>query len=169
MLALAAIKAPQTVRAEETRAPKLLERAYVGLAMDMEDHAVCKKISPRALERAPFNSFGTQVYYTRSACFFYLAARTLNPYLCGEVKEAKGGLFTSGSYFSAASCERLVGQGHSMVAQFPFDHELVLRALGYTDADLRDEGWTEFYYGFQRDNDGSLQHRLKNLPDFSKD
>ena len=34
-----------------------------------------------ALDRVPFNSYGTRIYYCRSACFVYLATRTLHCYL----------------------------------------------------------------------------------------
>lgn len=155
--------------AEETRQPKPLEHAYIGFALDLEDHNVCQKISPRALERAPFNSPGTQVYYSRSACFLYLAHRTLNPYFCREVRQAKSGFLQSGSHFSREKCEALVKSGQPFRASMGFDHELILRAMGYTEADLKDGSWSDFYHGFWRRNDGSMQHRVKNLPDFAKD
>ena len=158
----------QSTAAAETRAPTPLERAYVGFALDQENHEICSKISPRSLERASFNSPGTRKYYTRSACFLYLAHRTLNSYLCQEVREAKGGFLRSGKYFSRENCENLVKSGKPQRASMGFDHEIILRALGYTEVDLNEQDLIEFYHGFQRRNDGSLQHRINDLPDFSK-
>ena len=157
----------QATTAAETRAPTPLERAYVGFALDQENHEICSKISPRSLERASFNSPGTRKYYTRSACFLYLAHRTLNSYLCQEVREAKGWFLRSGKYFSRENCENLVKSGKPQRANMGFNHEIILRALGYTEVDLKEQDWLEFYHGFRRRNDGSLQHRIKDLPDFS--
>ena len=159
----------QSTTAAETRSPTPLERAYVGFALDQGNHEICRKISPRSLERASFNSPGTRKYYTRSACFLYLAHRTLNSYLCQEVREAKGWFLRSGKYFSRENCENLVKSGNSQRANMGFDHEVILRALGYTEVDLGEQDWLEFYHGFRRRNDGSLQHRIKDLPDFSTD
>lgn len=155
--------------------PAPLERAYVGLALDTERHDICAKISPRSRESYLLNSSGTQVYYTRSACYQYLAQRTLNPFFCRQVKEAKSGWFLSGHHFSPESCKTLVSSGKPFRAHIGFDHEKVLRAAGYTDADVkaiiadhpRPGSWSEFYHGFQKRNDGSLLRKLDNLPDFS--
>lgn len=159
----------QSTTAAETRSPTPLERAYVGFALDQGNHEICRKISPRSLERASFNSPGTRKYYTRSACFLYVAHLTLNSYLCQEVREAKGWFLRSGKYFSRENCENLVKSGNSQRANMGFDHEVILRALGYTEVDLGEQDWLEFYHGFRRRNDGSLQHRIKDLPDFSTD
>ena len=159
----------QSTTATETRSPTPLERAYVGFALDQGNHEICRKISPRSLERASFNSPGTRKYYTRSACFLYVAHLTLNSYLCQEVREAKGWFLRSGKYFSRENCENLVKSGNSQRANMGFDHEVILRALGYTEVDLGEQDWLEFYHGFRRRNDGSLQHRIKDLPDFSTD
>ncbi len=161
---------------EDNPFPSALERAYVGLALDTERHDICAKISPQSRERYLFNSPGTQVYYTRSACYQYLARRTLNPYFCRQVKQAESGWFQSGDHSSKNNCDKLVKSGKAFRAHLGFDHEIVLRAAGYTDDDVRETiadhprpgSWMEFYHGFQRRNDGSLLRKLDDLPDFSR-
>ena len=119
------------------------------------------------MEKASFNSPGTRIYYTRSMCFLYLAHRTLNPYLCKSVIEAKGLFFRSGKYFSRENCEMLVKNGTQLRANLFFDHEIILRALGYSENDLNEQDWLEFYHSLNRRNEGSLQQRIEYLPDFS--
>jgi hypothetical protein len=156
------------------RATRDLERAYTALALDMESHEVCAKISPRAVSRAPFNSPGTQAYFERSRCFQTLAQRTLNPYLCRWVRPAAE-TPKEGAYFTRENCESLVREGKAFRANISFDHELVLRALGYGDEDVTrripdhpsQTSWMAFYYDFFRRGDGELQRRFKDLPDFS--
>lgn len=160
----------------DSHPPSPLERAYVGLALDIERHDICAKISPQSRERHLFNSPGTQVYYTRSACYQYLAQRTLNPFFCRQVKEVKSGWFQSGDHFSRENCEKLVSSGKAFKAHLGFNHEMVLRAAGYTDDDVKERiadhprpgSWSEFYHGFRKRNDGSLLRKLNNLPDFSR-
>lgn len=162
--------------AEDSHLPSDLERAYVGLALDTERYDICSKISPQSREGYLLNSPGTQVYYTRSACYQYLARRTLNPFFCRQVREAQSGWFQSGDHFSKKNCEKLVKSGKTFRAHLGFDHEIVLRAAGYTDEDVRETivdhprpgSWMEFYHGFQRRNDGSLLQKLNDLPDFSR-
>lgn len=162
--------------AAQTRKPNDFERAYTALALDFESHEPCAKISPRALVRAPFNSPGTRLYFERSRCFLYVAWRTLNPYFCRQVVAASTDA-QAGGYFTRENCEMLVASGRPFRARLSFDHELVLEALGYDDADVArrfpnhpaENSWMLFYHDFFRRNDGELQHRLGNLPDFSND
>ncbi len=82
-----------------------------------------------------------------------------------------------GAYFTRENCESLVREGKTFGATIPFDHALVLKALGYTDEDVarrlpthpEDNSWMLFYSNFFRRGDGELQHRLKDLPDFSRE
>lgn len=165
--------APAGLGAE--RATGDLERAYTGLALDMESHEVCAKISPRAVSRAPFNSPGTRAYFERSRCFQTLAQRTLNAYLCRFVRAAAE-TPRDGAYFTRENCESLVRAGQAFRANISFDHELVLRALGYGDEDVAHRipdhpsatSWMAFYYDFLRRGGGELQRRLVDLPDFSQ-
>ncbi len=160
----------------ETRKPNAFERAYTALALDFESHEPCAKISPRALVRAPFNSPGTRIYFERSRCFLSVAHSTLNPYFCRQVVSADSSK-SAGGYFTRANCEALVAAGRPFRARLSFDHKLVLKALGYHDADVAarfpkhpaDDSWMLFYHDFFRRSDGALQHRLVNLPDFNAD
>ena len=155
------------------RATNDLEHAYIALALDMESHEVCAKISPRSVSRAPFNSPGTRAYFARSRCFQTLASRTLNAYLCRWVKP-ESETPRDGAYFTRENCESLMREGKVFGANISFDHELVLKALGYTDEDVARlipkqpdvDSWMLFYYKF-RYRDGEMQRRLKDLPDFS--
>jgi hypothetical protein len=157
------------------RATNDLEHAYIALALDMESHEVCAKISPRSVTRAPFNSPGTRTYFARSRCFQTLASRTRNAYFCRWVKPAAE-TPRDGAYFTRENCESLVREGKVFRASISFDHELVLKALGYTDEDVARRipeqpevnSWMLFYFD-SRYRDAEMQQRLKNLPDFSAD
>ncbi len=157
------------------RKPNAFERAYIAIALDIESHEPCRKISPRAIVRAPFNSPGTRVYFARSRCFFVVAHQTLNPYICRWVVPASDSA-SKGGYFTRANCQALVAKGRAYNVHLSFDHGLVLKALGYTDEDVKrrfprhpeEDSWMFFYHDFFRRADGSLQRRLKNLPDFSR-
>ena len=152
-----------------------LEHAYIALALDMESHEVCAKISPRSVTRAPFNSPGTRTYFARSRCFQTLASRTSNAYFCRWVKPAAE-TPRDGTYFTRENCESLVREGKVFGASISFDHELVLKALGYTDEDVARripeqpevDSWMLFYVD-SRYRDAEMQRRLENLPDFSTD
>ena len=162
--------------AADARPPNGLERAYTAMVQDGYGASLCEKISPNATTRAAFNSSGTQIYHERSACYFYAAATELNDYYCPRVIEA-GSWFLNGDYFSPESCRRFVARGQAWRATTGFDHEALLRAAGYTEADLRARipdadpatAWLEFYLSFRRDSDGGLQRRLDRLPDFSSE
>ncbi len=157
------------------RATNDLEHAYTALALDMESHEVCAKISPRSVTRAPFNSPGTRTYFARSRCFQTLASRSSNAYFCRWVKPAAK-TPKAGAYFTRENCESLVREGKVFRASISFDHELVLKALGYTDQDVARRipeqpevnSWMLFYF-HSRYRDAEMQQRLENLPDFSAD
>lgn len=163
------------IAASDERKTNDLEHAYIALALDMESHEVCAKISPRSVTRAPFNSPGTRAYFARSRCFQTLAQRTLNAYLCRWVKPAAE-TPTDGAYFTWENCESLVREGKVFRASISFDHALVLKAMGYTDDEVAcrvpehpsDTSWMLFYIG-SRHRDNEMQRRLKDLPDFSGD
>ena len=158
--------------ARAQRPPNEYERAYTAMALDMDDRALCAKISPLARIRSLFNS--TQIYFERSRCFLYVASKTLNAYLCREVREASA-WFHNGSYFSRANCESLIAEGRRLDFGLSFDHEPILRALDYTDEEVQQRfandpevnSWMLFYRDFFRRGDGELQHRLARLPNFS--
>jgi hypothetical protein len=161
--------------AEDYRQPNEFERAYTAITLDIESHELCEKISPRARGRFPFNSPGTQVYFERSRCFFYVAAKQLNPHFCKEVTEARG-FRLDGSYFSGKNCRDVVAAGKRLNFTTSFDHEKILRAAGYTDGDVRrrfpkhpeENSWMLFYHDFFRRSDGELRRRLLELPDFTE-
>jgi hypothetical protein len=142
------------------REPTRLETALVGLALDLESPEVCAKISPSAFSRAPFNSPGTRTSYERSRCFFYVATRTLDGSLCGEVRQA--GSRRSGGHFSAETCTAEIAGGRRYTANLGFDIELVLRALGYTEADVPEGDWVRFYFDVRTSPE--LRRRLASLP-----
>ena len=163
------------VAAGAERTTNDLEHAYIALALDMESHEVCAKISPRSVTRAPFNSPGTRTYFARSRCFQTLASRTANAYFCRRVRPAAE-TPKDGAYFTRENCQSLVREGKVFRASISFDHELVLKALGYTDEDVARRipeqpevnSWMLFYLD-SRYRDAEMQQRLKDLPDFSAD
>ena len=163
------------VAAGAERTTNDLEHAYIALALDMESHEVCAKISPRSVTRAPFNSPGTRTYFARSRCFQTLASRTANAYFCRWVRPAAE-TPKDGAYFTRENCQSLVREGKVFRASISFDHELVLKALGYTDEDVARRipeqpevnSWMLFYID-SRYRDAEMQQRLKVLPDFSAD
>ena len=155
---------------EGERPPTPLELAFTALALDMEWHEPCLRIHPEAVVRAPFNSSGTRIYHERARCFFLLAHSTLNPHFCRFVVEAKS-FWLGGDYFSASNCEAVVGQGRSFKARLSLDHELLLKALGYTADDIGQQfpnelaelAWLKFYLGLFKSGD-ELRRRLHRLP-----
>jgi hypothetical protein len=176
VLCLASVLCAAAAQAEETRMPNAFELAYTAMALDMESPELCAKISPRAESFALFNNPGTQVYWERSRCFFYVAVKSLNPALCREVVEADA-WFHDGSYFSRDSCERLVAEGRPFNFNLSFDHALILREMGYGDADISarfarhpgEPAWFAFYLDSLKRGDGDFQRRLNRLPDFGAD
>lgn len=176
VLCLASVLCAAAAQAEETRKPNPFELAYTAMALDMEAPGLCAKISPKAESVALFNSPGTQIYRERSRCFLYVAVKSLTPSLCREVAEADA-WFHDGSYFSRENCERLVAQGRPFNFNLSFDHALVLREMGYRDADITarfarhpgEPAWFAFYLNALSRGDGDFQHRLSRLPDFSSD
>ena len=176
VLCLALALCPVATVADETRKPNTFERAYTAMALDMEAHQLCTKISPKAEIQAPFNSPGTQIYRERSRCFLYVAVKSLNPTHCREVIEVDAWIH-DGSYFSRKSCERLVAEGRPFIFSLSFDHALILKEMGYGDEDIgarfakhpTEPAWLEFYLDALKRGDGDFQHRLGRLPDFSSD
>ena len=180
MAVLLSNSGPAQAEPKDTRPPEALERAYVGLALDFESHEICKRISPKAMERNAGNTPGRQIYFTRSECFFFLALRTLNPFLCGEVVQAKA-FMMNGRGFTQKQCEQEVNElargNRRFEADITFDHQGVLRAAGYTDAHVKavikdhptQTSWMDFYHYQIKNNGGAFQQRMmKSLPDFSK-
>ena len=176
VLCLASIFYPAAAPAAETRKPNPFELAYTAMALDLESHRLCAKISPKAETQALFNSPGTQIYRERSRCFLYVAVKTLNPSHCREVVEVDG-WFHDGSYFSQESCKRLVAEGRPFNFNLSFDHALILGEMGYSDEDVSARlakhpgapAWLEFYLDAISRGDSDFQQRLDRLPDFSSD
>lgn len=165
-----------TAAAADTRPPNSLERAYTAMVQDGYSALLCDKISTKALSKGLFNSPGTQIFYERSACYFYAAATELNDSYCPQVVEADA-WFLNGAFFSAQGCREFIVQGRPWRASVGFDHEALLRAAGYTEKEVKaavpdadqEFVWMSFYHSFHRKSDGSLQQRLDRLPDFSRD
>ncbi len=176
VLCLALTVDPAAAMAVETRKPNAFESAYTAMALDMESHQLCAKISPKAETRALFNSPGTQIYREKSRCFLYIAVKSLNRYYCRDVVEVDAWLH-DGSYFSRESCERLVAEGRPFNFSLSFGHALILQDMGYSDEDIsarfakhpNEPAWLEFYLDALKRADGDFQHRLSRLPDFSAD
>ncbi len=155
------------------RKPNELERAYTAISLDVESAALCEKISPQAVTRSPFNSPGTRVAFERSRCFFYVALRTLNRHYCESVHQA--GSASDGRFFSSRNCAARIATGERWNAHFSFNHKIVLRAAGYTEADLTErfprqpleESWMLLYFDLRRHGGGDFQRRLRMLPDFA--
>lgn len=172
LISLAACGAP------EGRDPNDFERVYTVLALEFEEHRYCAKISPQARILASFNSSGTLLYYARSQCFMYLALRTQNAALCRQVRELDH-FWYSGDYFSPQHCRSQIAAGVVFRANLGWpssvSHEMVLRAIGYGEDDLRRRfpdrepagAWFDFFHDFRRRGDGTLQQRLLGLPDFA--
>ena len=166
---------PAALMAADTRKPNDFERAYTAIALDTLSHELCAKISPMAETQALFNSPGTQIYKERSRCFLYVAVKSLNPYFCHNVVEAKAWLL-DGSYFSQKNCERLVTEGQPFNFNLSFDHALILKAMGYSNKDIQihfpkhpdEPAWLQFYLDALKRRNGNFQQRLSHLPDFSK-
>jgi hypothetical protein len=91
------------------REPNSLESTYSALVTHGFAAELCEKISPKALSSSIFNSSGSQIYYERSACYFYVAAAELNDAYCPLVVEANG-LFRDGSGFSPEGCREVVSE-----------------------------------------------------------
>ena len=116
------------------RAPNEYGPADSAIAHDVEAADLCGKISPHAVSRAPFNSSGTRVVAERSRCYFHVALRTLNPHHCANNRQV--GPHRLGGYYSSANCRQLIAEGKRFSAHFSLNHKLVLKAVGYTDADV---------------------------------
>ena len=164
---------PAVGMAAQTREPNAFELAYTAIALDTDMHDLCAKISPLAESRLLFNSPGTQVYRERSRCYLYVAVNTLNPHLCRQVIEAHA-WFHDGSYFSRPSCEQLVAKGRPFNFTVSFDHALILKEMGYDEAEVRarfpretdEPPWHRFYLDALGPGGGEFQRRLRRLPDF---
>ena len=163
-----------TTHADETRAPNEFERAYTAMAIDLDAHDLCSKISPKAQEKNWFNSRGTQSYKERSRCFLYVAVNTLNPYLCRYVVELSDWLH-DGSYYSLENCRELVAAGRPFNFSLSFNRALIMRRMGYRDSQVAerfpglrgDDAWHRFYLDVRKHGGGLFQQRLTKLPDFS--
>src|SRR5450759_833526 len=115
--------------------PNKFEWSYVGMAYDFALPALCYQISPKATLTAGFSSSGHQITYTRSECFLNVAIKTSNKDLCKEVKSIST-LFLSGANVSPEACiEEIDRKSKSNLSTTPAA-ELILKFLGYTDADL---------------------------------
>lgn len=175
LVSLVLILWPHALLAGDTRKPNDFERAYTALVLDTLVHELCAKISSVAETRALFNSPGTQIYRERSRCFLYVAVKSLNPYFCREVIEAKA-WFYDGSYFSRENCERLVRKGQPFSFNLSFDHALILKAMGYNNETISrrfpkhpdEPAWLQYYLDALKRRDGDFQHRLGRLPNFSR-
>lgn len=163
-----------TTHADETRAPNEFERAYTAMAIDLDAHDLCTKISANAQEKNWFNSRGTQSYKERSRCFLYVAVNTLNPYLCRYVVEHSDWLH-NGSYYSLDNCRELVAAGRPFNFSLSFNRALIMRHMGYRDSDVAERfpglqgehAWHRFYLDVRKRGGGLFQQRLTKLPDFS--
>jgi len=163
-----------TASAGDIRGPNAFEKAYSAMVLDGFTQDLCQKISHQSRSLFRFNSKGTQVYYERSRCYMNAAGKQLNPYLCRYVKEADIFL-ADGSYYSRGSCEEIVARGKPYNFTLSFDHQLVLEKMGYSEKELAgmfpsvsgEDPWLGYYLAFIAARDGSVQHRLNRLPDFS--
>ena len=166
--ARAAAPAAAPVAAPEIRDVTPVEKAYVGFALDQKNPTVCAKISPLALETNRMLMAGRQVYFTRSACFMYLAQLTLKPEYCSAVKEAPGGFFVKGWYFMQKNCEKLASSGKPLQMAFTVDAQLIMKHLGYSEAELNGRSWIQFYQDIRLNQDKSLPDRIKRMLDFTR-
>ncbi len=164
----AAKSAVVPVPAPELRDVTPVEKAYVNFALDQKNPAVCAKISPLARETNRFLTTGRQVFFTRSACFMYVAQITLKPEYCSAVKEAPGSFFAKGWYFTQKNCERLVATGRTLQMAFTVDAQLIMKHLGYGEAELNGRSWIQFYQDIRKNQDKSLPDRIKRMLDFTK-
>ena len=160
-----------------SRKPNSLEKTYTALVTHGFSSNLCEKISPKALSSTIFNSSGSQIYYERSACYFYVAAAELNDAYCPLVVEAKAFL-RDGSQFSPEGCREIVSEGRPWRATVGIaNHEELLRAAGYNGENLTeavpgaepDMAWMELYYSLKKNSGGQLQQSFNQLPDFSSE
>lgn len=142
-----------------------IERAYVGLALDQKNPAVCAKIAPNAVETDRMLQAGRQVYYVRSACYMYLAQMELKPEYCINVKQASDRFFATGWHFKKATCEKLAKSEKPVMIAYALDYRIVMKALGYTDGELKNRTWSQFYNEVRTDN--SMANRIQRMPDFT--
>lgn len=120
--------------AVENGHPNNLEVAYEAMAVETGSPELCSKISPNAVVSAGFGGAGSQIYYLRSNCLFYVAAKNRDKTLCKDVVEKKD-FFLNGSMVSKEGCEKNIQTSNSVgnVPMFAFEPDLVLSLLGYSD------------------------------------
>jgi len=156
------------------RAPNQLELAYLGAAADLRDPSLCERISPNAMHRV------RKPTLTRSRCYYYLALNTGDLAWCDQVDPVpvEAGVM---NWLDPERCRFQAGrivatrQGFSV----PFAHDILLSALGYTEADVDAQykrngavDWAGFYafVAFQ-EHPGAradFRARMAQLPDFSR-
>jgi hypothetical protein len=121
--------------ATESR-PNKFESSYASIAYDFELPTLCYLISPKATLTAGFSPSGHQISYTRSKCFLNVAIKSSNKDLCKEV-ESISTLFLNGAKVSPEGCiEEIDRKSRSNLSTTPAA-DLILKFLGYSDADLR--------------------------------
>jgi hypothetical protein len=161
------------------------ELMYTQVAIDAKAPEMCAKIDPGAFEGAGFNPAGYQTWYTRSSCYFELAAEMHDPSLCDRVRtrnveppSPELALFRlDGSAYSKDKC---VAQARDPKARADFaltlmdELEAILRKMGYTEKDLpasvvrrndyEEDTWREFYESIAETSE--FRTRLSRLPTF---
>jgi hypothetical protein len=130
----AALAVPQANARDLTnfRKPNALERGYVAVAIRLHDATLCQKVSPKAL-----TAVDDDVKLLRSDCFARVAVATRSERWCEEVQPAPAQTEPR-TVLDPERCRADVKRldADAKDAAPAFDHETLLRALGYKDSDL---------------------------------
>lgn len=173
VLALASLLSVSSVVAKDLtsfRKPNQLEFAYIGVAADLQLPEMCEKISPNALHRV------RKPNLARSHCYYYLAVNSADLSWCDKVTPIPYGAGVM-NWLDPERCRYQAGRLIQLKKPFPFDfdHEHLLRELGYSESDLTPRyvasgtvAWKRFYQTISsgKQREGFLE-RLQKLPDFS--
>jgi hypothetical protein len=131
---------------------------------------LCYKISPKAYSRAGFSPRGYQISYTRSNCFYQVALKTQNRQLCEKVITYETSGCVDGSKISQDECLNDITKNERSSAPLP-DAELILRFLGYTEEDFKNDRFNKdkdfFDLYLKTRNTSHFLEKLVQLPDFS--
>ncbi|MEW8587233.1 MAG: hypothetical protein AB2531_15820, partial [Candidatus Thiodiazotropha sp.] len=152
------------------RTPNTLEFAYIGVAADLQLPEMCEKISPNALHRV------RKPNLARSHCYYYLAVNSADLSWCDKVEPIPYGAGVM-NWLDPERCRYQAGRLIQLKKPFPFDfdHQALLRELGFSESDLTANNvendrlaWKRFYQAITREKQrASFVERLQKLPDFS--
>lgn len=110
-----------------------LEYQYRALASEIHSIKPCYLIHPESGSKGAFNSVGSQVSLTRSACYLAVAGASGNEYICDKVVSVST-IFLSGADFNEESCRR-VAKSKSMTS-YNLNVPEIVSLAGYSEAEI---------------------------------